>query len=212
MFAGHVVSARPLVGLARREGWQIESYEGLARSIDGHVVKLALGDNVYPGADGWTTTGDVTFWTDEARRSVRVPMNELPAVSLSEALRSVDLLVSASGFAVTPPDDWSALDLPRQIHLSRLVEGPLSPMSEMRRAALERALVGRDGMADLRFDARHLLLGPYAIHLATGRVTRDGEPVVVEPDAPSLAAVPWLPYDEKLLGLIANTALILARS
>ena len=47
--------------------------------------------------------------------------------------------------------------------------------------------------------------------LATGRVTCDGEPVTIDvPKSSNLAAVPWLPYDEKLLEMICYTAIEIA--
>jgi hypothetical protein len=53
-------------------------------------------------------------------------------------------------------------------------------MMDMRKRALEHAFRSLDGMADLHFDARHVRLGPYAIHLATGRVTCRGEPIMID--------------------------------
>jgi hypothetical protein len=66
-------------------------------------------------------------------------------------------------------------------------------------------------MNDIQFEARHLRIGPYAIHLATGRVTCDGEPIIIDLPKPKLAAVPWLPHDEKLLETIFYTAVELAQ-
>jgi hypothetical protein len=84
-------------------------------------------------------------------------------------------------------------------------------MAEMRRRALQYALRGLAETADLQFDARHLRLGRYTVHLATGRVTRDGDPVEIDlPKRTKLAAVPWLPYDEKLLETICYTAIEIA--
>ncbi|EGC98269.1 hypothetical protein B1M_42463 [Burkholderia sp. TJI49] len=58
----------------------------------------------------------------------------------------------------------------------------------------------------MSIDERHVRVGAWSVHCATGRVTRDGEPVeaaVVEPPRP-LRAVPWLPYDEALLQRIVE--------
>ncbi|MEV1026563.1 hypothetical protein [Streptomyces sp. NPDC050264] len=44
------------------------------------------------------------------------------------------------------------------------------------------------------------------MHLATGRVSRAGEPVdVAVPDGPKARPLPFLPYDEKLLERIVRT-------
>jgi hypothetical protein len=125
----------------------------------------------------------------------------VPTATLSEILRAVDLLVSTSAFAVTSED----ADRSEETHLWRLAETPLGAMAQVRKQALERMLRGLDGV---QFDARHLRLDPYAIHLATGRVTREGEPVTVDlPKDPNRTARPWLPYDEKLLERIYWTAI-----
>jgi hypothetical protein len=82
----------------------------------------------------------------------------------------------------------------------------------MRKQALERVPRDRDGLDHIEFDARHLRVGPYAIHLVTGRVVCDGEPVAAHlPERSNLAAVPWLSYDERLLEAIVHTAFELAR-
>jgi hypothetical protein len=147
-------------------------------------------------------------WTSAGGKSTPARLADLPRATLSEILRAVDLLVSTSGFAVTAEDDerhWER-------RMQHLAQSPLGAMSEMRKEALARALGRLDGIANLQFDARHLRLGPYAIHLATGRVTCDGEPVAVEaPKSLQLAAVPWLPHDEKLLETICYTAIEIAR-
>jgi hypothetical protein len=198
MFAGHVVAVTPFLGLARRERWQIDDY-CLIRSFGKWTAKLDLADPVYPGYRGETTTGSVSIRASGEDRSAR--LGAAPAAALSEILRSVDLLVSASGFAVTAEEADGSPDA----RLRRLAETPLGTMAEMRKQALQRMLGGLDGV---RFEARHLCLGPYAIHLSTGRVTRDGDPVTIDlPKDPKRSARPWLPYDEKLLEAIYWTTI-----
>ena len=212
MFSGHVVSIRPFLGLARREGWHLDGDESLARAAGNWIVKLNLADRVYPGAEGWTTTGTISAWIISGRNHMPAAMADISAAALSEMLRSVDLLVSTSGFAITPAAERTSEDPHRHVHLRRLAESPLGAMAQMRQQALTRVLRGWDGMEGLHFDARHLRLGSYAIHLATGRVTRDGEPVTI--DTQKLfdkAEAPWLPYDEKLLETILDTALEIAQ-
>jgi hypothetical protein len=151
------------------------------------------------GNDHWKPrrTGVERRETDPARRCTR---NDF----VRDYTRAVDLLVSASGFAVAT----EGADTEPESHLRRLAGTPLGAMAEMRREALQRMLRGLD---TVRFDARHLRLGPYAIHLATGRVTRDGEPVAVDlAKETNRSARPWLPYDEKLLERIYWTAIEVA--
>jgi Domain of unknown function (DUF4132) len=200
IFAGHVVAITQLLGVARQERWRDEE-DQLTRSFGRWTARLHLADRIYPGRPGGTTTGDLSLSAPGENGPVR--LGAVPRATLSEILRAVDLLVSASGFAVTTEDAYS-----RQPHLQDLAETPLGAMAEMRAQALKRMLRGLDG---LQFDPRHLRLGPYAIHLATGRVTRDGEPVAIDlAKDKSRSARPWLPYDEKLLEKIYWTAIEIA--
>jgi len=206
MFAGHVVSVRSFVGLARRERWEL-GYCHLTRTFGQWIASLDVADNIYPGCGGSTNVGRLSIMASARWMAPSAPLSEVPAVTLSEILRAVDLLVSVGGFALED-DAW---DSNRRVRLWRMAENPLGAMAEMRRQALERALHRMDGMELLAFDPRHLRLGPYAIHLATGRITRDGEPVTVDLPERNLAAVPWLPYDEKLLETICHTAIEIVR-
>jgi hypothetical protein len=207
MFAGHVVSVMPFVGLARRERWELH-YCNLTRSFGRWIASLDVADNIYPGCGGSTSIGRLSILSSGCWMAPPLHLAEVPAVALSEILRAVDLLVSVGGFALSD-GMW---DSNRRARLWHLAGNPLGAMAEMRRQALERALHSLDGMEALRFDPHHLRLGPYAIHLATGRVTRDGEPVAIDlPERGKLAAVPWLPYDEKLLETICHAAIEIAR-
>jgi hypothetical protein len=201
MFAGHVVAVTPLLGLARRERWQIGDY-CLTRSFGKWTATLDLADPIYPGYGGGTTTGIIAITASGKARPAR--LSAAPAATLSEILRAVDLLVSASGFAVTEEEVERGPDA----RLRRLAETPLGEMAEIRKQALRRMLCGLDGV---RFEARHLCVGPYSIHLSTGRVTREGDPVTIDlPKDPKRVARPWLPYDEKLLETIYWTAVEIA--
>jgi hypothetical protein len=208
MFSGHVVSIMPFLGLARKERWRLE-YDSLARAFGRFTARLDLADPVYPGAFGGTTTRNLGLSTMRDGKPAPVRIADLPATTLSEILRAIDLLVSVGGYALADED----MDMTRRARIQDLLDTPLGAMAAMRKAALERALVGLPGLEDLAFDARHLRLDPYAIHLATGRVTRDGDPVEI--DAPKRASgaaeMPWLPHDEKLLQAIAAAAMVIAR-
>jgi hypothetical protein len=201
IFAGHVVAVTPFLGLARQERWRVDDH-CLARSFGRWTARLHLADPIYPGRGGGTTTGNLGVWAPGENGPVR--LGALPTATLSEIMRAVDLLVSTSGFAVMTEDT----DTSDETHLRRLPETPLGAMAEIRKQALERMLRDLDGV---QFDARHLRLGSYAIHLATGRVTRDGEPVAVDlPKDTNRTARPWLAYDEKLLERIYWTAIEIA--
>ena len=208
IFAGHVVSVMPILGLARRERWRV-GYQCVTRDFGPWTAELDLADDIYPGRGGGTTTGKLRLRASAGSRMASpTRLGDLPAATLSEILRTVDLLVSVSGFALESED----IEPHREARLWRLAEEPLGATAEMRKQALACALRGLDGMEHLQFDARHLRLGPYAIHLTTGRVTRDGDPVAIDPPKRSnIVAVPWLPYDETLLETICYTAIEIAR-
>ncbi len=199
MFSGHVVSVVPFLGLARRERWRL-GYAYLTRPFAQWTARLDLDDSIYPGYVGSTKTGNLSLWTSSSKNALPVRLGDVPAATLSEILRAVDLLVSVGGFALTDEN----MDAYRRRRLRHLAESSISDMAEMRKQALQRML---PAAVDAQFDRHHLRVGPYAIHLATGRVTRDGEPVTIElPERASLSAVSWLPYDEKLLEKIYYTA------
>jgi hypothetical protein len=201
MFAGHVVMVIPFLGVARQERWEV-GYHCLTRAFGRWTARLQVGDEIYPGYSGGTTIGNLGVSASGDNKPIR--LRALPAATLSEILRAVDLLVSTGGFAVTSGD---AGEVDQRL-LWRLAENPLGAMAETRKQALQRMLRGLD---NVQFDARHLRLGPYAIHLATGRVTRDGEPIEFDlPKDVKRAARPWVPYDEKLLERIYWTAIEIA--
>lgn len=80
----------------------------------------------------------------------------------------------------------------------------------MRHAVLRRVFERHVAERRVTLEDRHLHVGEHAIHLSTARVTCAGAPVEVAlPDGPHLHAVPWLPYDEKLLQKIVSTAAVL---
>ncbi|MBO1335480.1 DUF4132 domain-containing protein [Streptomyces sp. VRA16 Mangrove soil] len=191
LFEGPLLDAGTVLGLAAREGWSIE-YDQLVREFGPARVSVHLGAKVYPGMTGWLGVCGVRL---------DPPLGALDPVVRSEALRAVDLLVAVGTFAWWDADDvgqdrWQRL---RQVHAQ-----PLGAQARMRRDALRRILAGTEGVhvAD-----RHLTVGDHTVHLATGRVSRDGEPVEIAlPDGgPKARALPFLPYDEQLLERIVRT-------
>jgi hypothetical protein len=226
MFEGHVLSLRPLLGLARKEGWRIARDQGLVRDFGPVRVTFAVSGRLYPGADGSADSGAVMFERRDGGRWRRCAPATVEPIVFSEACRAVDLLVSTAGFALEdgsadlPPtvDDLDASrrngaphpQVARWRRLEALSAHSLGEMASARRDAL--AHVFAEAIADGRasMTARHLQVGENAVHLATARVTLRGEPVELDiPPAPAgrrLAAVPWLPYDEVLLQRIAELA------
>ena len=98
-------------------------------------------------------------------------------------------------------------------HVSHLSDLNRSDMAQTRRNVLERALAKQIAAGTVIIDERHVRIGAHAIHLTTGRVTREGTPIELQiPKTRSkMAAVPWLPYDEALLQkIVASVEAVLA--
>lgn len=196
-FAGYQLSLRTLLGLARREGWRLDYDEGLSRQFGAWRVLLRLEGHVYPGAGGACTSNGLA----------PAQMMPMSPVAYSEACRAVDLLVSASALALVE-EEQSVEREQRLFYLANLAPGP---MAGMRRAVLEQVFADQIEDGRMALEARHLMVGRHAIHLSTGRVTKDGAEVAIEVAAKGskLGAVPWLPYDEALLEKIAAAAGVL---
>ncbi|MGU7776080.1 DUF4132 domain-containing protein [Burkholderia sp. MR1-5-21] len=220
MFDGHVVAVRPLLGLARREGWAIRSYDdGLVREFGDVRAAFGIAARLYPGADGHGTSGAIGFERRDGRRWIPAPIGQLDPVVFSEVARATDLLVSVAGFAL----DDDATDTDAQVdaagrdrrfaerqardnRLYRLSAVPLGVMAQLRRHTLSLVLAERIAQGAVAIDERHVRVGECAVHCATGRVTRNGEPVDVTLDlaAARTRTAPWLPYDEALLQRIVD--------
>ncbi|MFD8542293.1 DUF4132 domain-containing protein [Streptomyces sp. NPDC059649] len=203
MFHGHLVRIEAVLGLAVRQGWNIED-EVLVLPVGGSgelTACFVIAGSLYPGASGWAEALDVMLLRADGSPQ---PLAEVDAVRLSEILRAVDLLVSAGSFGwcethTHEPGAWQ--------QLNRLYGQPLGEGARMRREALRRILAAQIASGRVELGERQLLLdGRYAIHLATGRVTRDGDPVEISPPTGRRAApLPFLPYDETLLERVVRT-------
>ncbi|WP_126223791.1 DUF4132 domain-containing protein [Burkholderia ambifaria] len=220
MFEGHVLSSRPLLGVARREGWSIRAYDdGLVREFGDVRATFLVDARLYPGSEGHGTSRRLYVERRHERRWAPVPIGEIDRVVFSEMARAVDLLVSVAAFALddhatraaaaaltTDPVRQHARDTERQHRLNRLSDLPLGVMARHRRHVLSLVFAEPVAQGRITIDERHVRVGAWAVHCATGRVTRDGEPVepAIEPPPSPLRAVPWLPYDEALLQRIVD--------
>ena len=220
MFEGHVLSSRPLLGVARREGWSIRAYDdGLVREFGDVRATFLVDARLYPGSETHGTSRRLHFERRHERRWVPLPIGEIDRVVFSEVARAVDLLVSVAAFALdddatraasavlaVDPIRQREIEAQRWQRLNRLSDLPLGVMARHRKHVL--SLVFADAIAQGRMtiDERHVRVGAWSVHCATGRVTRDGEPVepATEPPPSPLRAVPWLPYDEALLQRIVD--------
>lgn len=203
-FAGHALSVRPLLGLARREGWRLDTDEGLSRQFGAWRVSLRLEGRVYPGAEGACTSDGLAVDQRVGSHWQAIEANQMAPVAYSEACRAIDLLVSASAFALADDDQ----DEQRGQRLAYLATLETGPMVGMRRAVLEQVFAKQLADGRMAIATHHLMVGRHAIHLATARVTLDGAEVAIDVAAKGgkLGAVPWLPHDEALLEKIAGLA------
>ncbi|MDR0246363.1 MAG: DUF4132 domain-containing protein [Burkholderia sp.] len=220
MFEGHVLSSRPLLGVARREGWSIRAYDdGLAREFGDVRATFLVDARLYPGSESHGTSRRLHFERRHDRRWVPLPIGEIDAVVFSEVARAVDLLVSVAAFALDDDATRAAtaslaadavrlrdLESERWQRLNRLSDLPLGVMARHRRHVLSLVFAEPVAQGKITIDERHVRVGAWSVHCATGRVTRDGEPVdaTIEPPPSPLRAVPWLPYDEALLQRIVD--------
>jgi hypothetical protein len=239
MFAGHMISIRPLIGLGGRQGWRIDKFDGLKRTFAEVRATFQVGADLYPGLEGWCDSGRLYFEKQEGRRWVSARIGDVRPVVFSEICRAVDLLVSVTTFAiedgtssmpltagdlgVTLVADGSAPQpkiaslhtrLARDARLQHLSDMNLNEMARMRREAVRRVFAHEIGVGSMFMDDRHVRVGDFAVHLGTARVTREGAPIDLQlPEGgPKLGAVPWLPYDEALLQKIADSVSILLRN
>ncbi|BCK73785.1 hypothetical protein Srufu_077380 [Streptomyces libani subsp. rufus] len=199
MFHGHLVRVEAVLGLAVRQGWNIE-HDELTLTAGEMTARFGIAGSLYPGATGWAEAQEVFLQRADGSPQ---PLSGVDAVRLSEVLRSVDLLVSAGSFA------WCAGHAhdhdSRQV-LNRLYDQPLGRTGRLRRAALRRVLATHIASGRIELGDRHLRLDGYDIHLATGRVTREGDPVdLALPTGRRAVPLPFLPYDEALLERVVHT-------
>ncbi|NTZ08390.1 DUF4132 domain-containing protein [Burkholderia metallica] len=220
MFEGHVLSSRPLLGVARREGWSIRAYDdALVREFGNVRATFFVDARLYPGSESHGTSRRLVVERRHGARWAPVPIGEIDRVVFSEVARAVDLLVSVAAFALdddttraaaaalaTDPVRLRDLESERWQRLKRLSDLPLGVMARHRKHVLSLIFAEPVAQGRITLDERHVRVGAWSVHCATGRVTRDGEPVApaIAPPPSPLRAAPWLPYDEALLQRIVD--------
>jgi hypothetical protein len=213
MFARIAVSVRPFLGVARREGWRTVDQSLRRESLRGWAFELRTNFGLYPGAEGRATVDHVRVEQFTSGRWQPAVLAKVPRVLLSEVLRSVDLLMSTAALGFD--DGQSGASRP----LDGLEDLPITGQTKARRAMLETVLAAVPGSDRITFEARFLRVrsvdGDYRVHYGTG--------IVVEPSGAARQStddgrsveipLPWLPYDEALLELVAKRTLgLLAES
>jgi hypothetical protein len=224
-FAAHLVHYRQLFALLRARGWAA-GLLGPWGGGDADDAERTL------GAGRWRASFFHAFaeWaddvplaaTDQVRFARRedgawrdAPLDEVPAIVFSEAMRDVDLFVAVTSLAADP--DWADHGEDRlRAYWRRASFGELTASAEVRRDALAR-IIPRTRIADrCSIDGRHLVvrgqLRTYKIHLGSANI-------LMEPDDSYLCIVPsgrastdkvFLPFEDERLALILSKAFLLA--
>lgn len=206
-FTGAVVDATQLVGVARTQGWGAE-HDVLARTAGGLRAEISTDTSLYPGVTGTARVTGVRVGRAGRHAQpghsgtvlVPVPADELPTVPVSELLRSVDLVVSTSAVALDGDEEPA----------ERVGASPAGVLA-LRRAVLEHVLADLDpaDAARVRVDGRYAVVGSVRVHLATARVTRDGDRLEGEPVADHGW---WAPAGDPLLSRVVGLVAALLRS
>ncbi|WP_256859615.1 hypothetical protein [Burkholderia cenocepacia] len=117
-----------------------------------------------------------------------------------------DATRAATASLAADPVRLRDLEAERWQRLDRLSDLPLGVMAQHRKHVLSLVFAEPVAQGKITIDERHVRVGAWSVHCATGRVTRDGEPVepAIAPPPSPLRAVPWLPYDEALLQRIVD--------
>ncbi|NOR99687.1 DUF4132 domain-containing protein [Mycobacteroides abscessus] len=196
LVAGHaVLNVLQLTGLYRAEGWTSEGHETISRRAGAVAAEMWFDGSVYPGSGLETCSavglrvGALGIAADGSGTIVADGCHDLPAVS--EIIRSADLILSASTVAVESASESG--------HSS--TQSPAGVLAT-RRVILEHVLAEIDSAAPIRITQRHIEVNGFRISLATGRVTRDGDPVDITPRKRHGL---WQPESDQLLTTIVGT-------
>lgn len=212
MFAGHAVAIKNVMGVARSSGWTLDRNLGFLLRLGKHEFHLPFGQGLYPGCEGTTITSPLDLYSigRAGFRPEPVALSTVDPIVLSEVLRSVDLLTSVGAFALDPTAMAAEMADARRRFLGFVrdcgVRFPPDPVllpghsADVRREVLRR-LYARS--PDVSVGARHVAVAGHKIHIATARVTRDGDPVIVE--QPKVDGLTWLPHDDEVLSAIIGT-------
>ncbi len=226
-FAAHVLRYQQAYALFKQRGWAANylgpydgGHEGQARR-DFPAAGLTAYFDHYPVDAGpfaypvdLCTTDRVSFGRTGDRRRTPVPLEEVPELVLSEAMRDVDLFVSVASIALDP--QWA--DRGEDPHFAYWREhafGDLTPTGVVRGEALARLVPKLKIAPRLELSGRYLRvqgrLNSYKIHIGSGNV-------LIEPDDRYLCIVPasgrasvMLPFDgDPVLSIIVSKAVLLA--
>jgi hypothetical protein len=187
-FEGFVVDLKPFLGLASAQGWRSNRNDGIARRFAAAAVIFAVDGPLYPGIEGHSETGRVSIRT--GRPATPTAPADLPPALFSEIMRAVDLLVSTTAVEHTDEETHAR---------TRWKSGSFDAIA-VRRIVLEHVYADEPRVL---IEGRHARVGRFHVHLATGRVTRHGEPVDTPPPS-SKKHRSLVADDEKTLPIVLD--------
>jgi len=192
-FAGHIVRQQPLRSLCRERGWRYD-LQGRWDSLNhpfrvfrdhGVVVTFAVDPIDHATDDAvyqYLFTGAVYFSPVQDERyaaNQRLPLADVPALILSEALRDVDLFVARGTVANDPDFDRRGIRDVYSDDWPQVAWTPLSGVSDTRRRVLEHILPRTTLRDCARVDGDSLVVagpaGTFRLHIGSGQAFRDGE-------------------------------------
>ena len=195
-FAAHVLHYRQAYALFKERAW----------------VANFLG----PYDGGYEGRARHEFFATADPNKAAVPLEQVPPLVFSEAMRDLDLFVGVASIALDP--NWADRGTdPYYDYWRQASFGPLSATAEVRRDVLARLLPGTRIADRVELGDRYLRVrgnrGTYKVHLGSGNV-------LVEPDDRYLCIVPasstrakrvLLPFEgDGVLSVILSKALLLA--
>ena len=226
-FAAHVLRYQQAYALFKERGWTANylgpydgGYQGQARRDFPDVGLTAYFDH-YPVDAGpfaypvdLCSTDRVGFCRTGDRHRAAVPLDEVPELVFSEAMRDVDLFVSVTSIAADP--HWANRgEDPHFATWREYAFGDLTEIAVVRGEALARLVPKLKIAPRLELTGRYLRvqgqLNSYKIHIGSGNV-------LIEPDDRYLCIVPasrratvMLPFDgDQMLSIIMSKAVLLA--
>jgi hypothetical protein len=228
-FAGHVLLQHPFAALCRERGWQYR-LQGEWDSANTPTRRLPRWNlEVEFWVDAPTDQPSLThariyeiICTDQVRfhrEGAPVPLEEVPALAFSEAMRDVDLFVGVCSLGNDPT--WADRDDTEYgPYWQTYAVGELSESAKTRRVVLE-GLIPRLKIASrLSLEDRFLVvrgdLATYRIHLGSSNVLMEPGSrylciVAARGEASTHRSNLWLPFEgDHGLSIILSKALLLA--
>ncbi|KYH46310.1 DUF4132 domain-containing protein [Branchiibius sp. NY16-3462-2] len=206
-FAPMIVEVKQFMGVARSQGWSTGP-DGLARDVEGLRCEVRTDNPLYPGLYGDIGVREVVLGRAEPVLGDRdavidtrlVDSDELPPVPASEMLRSVDLILSTSGVALESTTDSRA-------SVTMTAHGVLALRAEILSHVVGEINSGSGPQP--RVEGRFIEVGDTRVHLATARVTRNGDPVEIEARQRTRM---WMPVEDPLIARIVGLVATLTSS